>query len=307
MMKLRSIELALPGAAAAARFMVDVWGCADAGHNGETYYLRGSGAYPYLVAISENADSFVRSTTFVCSPERLADVARAVAAKGLNARPVVSHDPGGGAGIVVELTEGEVLRFLVGATEVAPIAGHAKATRRVMPVKLTHVVFNSADAEASGHLVEDVLGFCVSDRTKGMVFVRCNEAHHSTAFARAGFASLNHIAFEMDDLDAVMRGIGNMRDHGFAPAWGPGRHGPGDNVYAYYIAPYGPVIEYSTPVEKVPDDYRAGTPDEWTWPEKRIDQWGVSDKDFAGLRIAEEKFQFRREWQPAPLSSLQGA
>ena len=139
MMKLRSIELALPGAADAARFMVDVWGCADAGHQGETWYLRGSGTDPYLVAITENADSFVRSTTFVCSPERLADVARAVAAKGLNARPVVSNDPGGGTGIVVELSEGELLRFLIGATEVAPIAGHAKATRRVMPLKLTHV------------------------------------------------------------------------------------------------------------------------------------------------------------------------
>ena len=71
----------------------------------------------------------------------------------------------------------------------------------------------------------------------------------------------------LDDLDAVMRGIGWMRDNGFAPAWGPGRHGPGDNVYAYYIAPFGPVIEYSTAVEKVPADYRTGEPDDWTWPE----------------------------------------
>ena len=111
----------------------------------------------------------------------------------------------------------------------------------------------------------------------------------------------------MDDLDAVMRGIGNMRDHGFTPAWGPGRHGPGDNVYAYYIAPFGPVIEYSTAVEKVSADYHPGEPDDWTWPDHRIDQWGVSDKDFAGLRAAEEKFRFRREWEPAPLTDLAGA
>jgi hypothetical protein len=108
----------------------------------------------------------------------------------------------------------------------------------------------------------------------------------------------------MEDLDAVMRGIGNMRDHGFAPAWGPGRHGPGDNVYAYYIAPFGPVIEYSTAVEKVGEDYQTGEPDDWTWPEKRIDQWGVSDKDFAGLRVAEEAFRFRREWQAPPSTNL---
>ncbi|NBC38141.1 glyoxalase [Novosphingobium sp. FSY-8] len=306
-MKLRSIELSLPNAAQAHQWMIDIWGCADAGQQDGTYYLRGSGTYPYLVALAENADNYVRTVTWVCSAERLAQVAQAAMQRGLNAAPVISNDPGGGHGLVVELAEGECLRFLVDASEVAPIAGHSKASRRVMPVKLTHVVFNAADAEASGDLVEDVLGFRVSDRTKGMVFVRCNEAHHSTAFARAGFASLNHIAFEMEDLDSVMRGIGCMRDHGFAPAWGPGRHGPGDNVYAYYIAPFGPVIEYSTPVEKVPADYVAGAPDDWTWPEKRIDQWGMSDKDFAGLRIAEEMFKFRREWDPAPIAQLAGA
>jgi 2,3-dihydroxy-p-cumate/2,3-dihydroxybenzoate 3,4-dioxygenase len=307
MMKLRSIELALPRAAEAHRWMIDVWGCADGGRIADTFYLRGSGTYPYLVALAESDDNFVRSTTFVCSPERLAQVALAATAHGLNAAPCVSADLGGGEGIVVELAEGELLRFLVGAQEVAPIPGHTKASRRVMPVKLTHVVFNAADAEASGHLVEDVLGFRVSDRTKGMVFVRCNEAHHSTAFARAGFSSLNHIAFEMEDLDAVMRGIGGMRDHGFTPAWGPGRHGPGDNAYAYYIAPFGPVIEYSTPVEIVPEDYQTGAPDDWTWPENRIDQWGMSDKDFAGLRAAEEAFRFRREWEPTPVTQLAGA
>lgn len=148
---------------------------------------------------------------------------------------------------------------------------------------------------------ETVLGFRVSDRTRGMVFVRCNDSHHSTAFARAGFTSLSHIAFEMEDLDAVMRRIGWMRDHGYEPAWGPGRHGPGDNVYAYYIAPFGAVIEYSTAVEKVPEDYRTGEPDDWTWPEKRIDQWGISEKKFDALRHAEERFRCQREWVPEAL------
>ncbi len=301
-MKLRSIELSLPDPAAAAAFMVDIWGLAPAETRGTTHYLRGSGTYPYLVAF-EAGDEFVRSTTFVCDAGELAGIKTRVTARGLAARPVVSNDPGGGHGIEVELPEGELLRFLVDTSEVAPIDGHSRASRRVMPVKLTHVVFNAADAEASGHAVEELLGFRVSDRTKGMVFVRCNESHHSTAFARAGFSSLNHIAFEMDDLDAVMRGIGWMRDNGFAPAWGPGRHGPGDNVYAYYIAPFGPVIEYSTAVEKVGTDYVAGEPDDWTWPEHRIDQWGISDKDFVALRMAEERFRFRREWEPAPLDN----
>ncbi|KQN04703.1 glyoxalase [Sphingobium sp. Leaf26] len=295
-MKLRSIELALPGAAEAAAFLTDIWGMAPADVVGDIHYLRGSGSYPYLVALEESAQPYVRSTTFVCTADRLEQLKHSVTDAGLIAAPVTSSDLGGGHGIVVELAEGELLRFLVDAAEVAPIEGAD------LPVKLTHVVFNSADAEATGHLVEDALGFRVSDRTKGMVFVRCNDSHHSTAFARAGFASLNHIAFEMEDMDAVMRGIGRLRDQDMAPAWGPGRHGPGANVFAYFIAPFGPVIEFSTAVNKVPDDYQAGAPEDWTWPENRIDQWGMSDKDFGGLRAAEEKFRHRRDWDAKPLA-----
>ena len=294
-MKLRSIELALPDPAAAAAFMTEIWGMAAAEPKGDTQYLRGSGPFPYLVAFEKSEDEFVRSTTFVCTAEELEALKARVAAAGWTASPTTSDDLGGGQGVLVELPEGTILRFLVAATEVAPIAG------RDLPVKLTHVVFNAADAEACGDAVEDVLGFRVSDRTKGMVFVRCNDSHHSTAFARAGFASLNHVAFEMEDMDAVMRGIGRLRDHALVPAWGPGRHGPGANVYAYFIAPFGPVIEFSTAVEKVPEDYKVGAPDDWTWPAGRIDQWGVSDKDFDGLRRAEERFRFRRDWEAAPL------
>jgi catechol 2,3-dioxygenase-like lactoylglutathione lyase family enzyme len=295
-MKLRSIELGLPNAADAAAFLTDVWGMAPADIRGGTRYLRGSGSFPYLVALEESPEPFVRSTTFTCSAERFAQLVASVEAAGLNAAPVTSDDPGGGHGIIVELPEGELLRFLVNAAEVAPIEG------RDLPVKLTHVVFNAADAEATGTLVEAALGFRVSDRTKAMVFVRCNDSHHSTAFARAGFASLNHIAFEMADMDAVMRGIGRLRDYGLAPSWGPGRHGPGANVFAYFIAPFGPVIEFSTAVNKVAEDHRAGAPEDWTWPTGRIDQWGMSDKDVAGLREAEARFRHRRDWQPQPIA-----
>lgn len=296
-MRLRSIELGVPGAADAAAFLTDVWGLGPAEIRGSTHYLRGSGGFPYLVALAEAAGPFVRSTTFVCPPDRLAALTASVAAAGLPARRVVSDDPGGGHGLLVQLREGEVLRFLTDTREVAPIAG------RDLPVKLTHIVYNSADAEATATLAEAALGFRVSDRTKAMVFVRCNEAHHSTAFARAGFASLNHIAFEMADVDAVMRGIGRLRDHGLAPAWGPGRHGPGANVFAYFVAPFGAVVEFSTAVDRVGDDHRVGSPDDWTWPANRIDQWGLSDKDVAGLRRAEATFRHRRDWQPESIGT----
>ncbi|MEI8635199.1 VOC family protein [Vibrio sp. PP-XX7] len=93
----------------------------------------------------------------------------------------ISVDLGGGEGVIVALPDGELLRFLVGAEEVPPMQGQD------LPVKLTHVVLNATDAEETGNLVEEVLNFRVSDRTKGMVFVRCNDAHHSIAFRARRF------------------------------------------------------------------------------------------------------------------------
>ncbi len=293
-MKLRSIELVLPGAEAAADFLTGVWGMAPAESRNRTHYLRGSGPFPYLVAIEEGGAPFVRTTTFVCTDADLEGLTGRVAAVGLRATATRSEDPGGGHGIIVELPEGELLRFLASASEAAPLSG------KDLPAKLTHIVFNSRDAEATALAAEQALGFRVSDRTKGMVFVRCNESHHSVAFARAGFSSLNHIAFEMADIDGVMRGVGRLRDHGLTPAWGPGRHGPGANVFAYFIAPFDAVVEFSTAVDKVGDDYRAGAPEDWTWPEGRIDQWGLTDKDVETLGRAERTFRFKREWEPGP-------
>ena len=284
-MMLRSIELVLPDAAGAAGFLAGTWGMALAGEQHGTFYLRGSGRIPYLIALEDGAERFVRSTTFTCNDEELARLEERTVAAGLAWTATRSADPGGGERIVVELPEGEALRFLKGTAEAEPLLG------RDLPVKLTHVVLNSAEAERSGRIMEAALGFNISDRTKAMVFLSCNRSHHSIAFTQAGFPSLNHIALEMEDIDAVMRGIGRMRDHSMSPAWGPGRHGPGANVFAYFVTPFGAVLEFSTALEELPDDHRVGGPEDWTWPPNRNDHWGLSNKDTARLSAAERSFR----------------
>ncbi len=96
----------------------------------------------------------------------------------------------------------------------------------------------------------------------------------------------------MNDNDGVMRGIGRMRDAGYAAVWGPGRHGPGNNVFGYFVAPFGGIIEYTAEVQEVPDDYKVGGPEDWKWPPGRVDQWGVSSKDTARIAVAERVFRF---------------
>ena len=81
-----------------------------------------------------------------------------------------------------------------------------------------------------------------------MDFVRCSADHHSIAMARGNGPALNHMAYEVASIDGLMRGAGRMKKHGFNVEWGVGRHGPGDNVFGYFVEPNGFVVEYTAEV-----------------------------------------------------------
>lgn len=71
-------------------------------------------------------------------------------------------------------------------------------------------------------------------------------------------------------LDSLMRGVGRMIDHGYQIGWGVGRHGPGDNIFAYFVDPFGFVIEYTAEVLQVDDSYQPRGPGDWKWPPGRM-------------------------------------
>src|SRR5258708_10951508 len=206
-MKLQSVELRVADVAKTAEFFEKVWGLTPVGNA----RLRGTAGLPYLIG-PEQAQAARRSSTF-CGPR--AEIGKEREVRG---------------------PDGETWRFVV-ETPVARLPAE-----RDRPIQLSHVVLNSADADAAERFAIEQLGFKLSDRTRHMNFVRCNRTHHCISYARAGMSTLNHIAFEVESIDAVMRGIGRMRDAGFAPVWGPGRPGPGNKAFAYFVVPQAAAI-----------------------------------------------------------------
>ena len=99
----------------------------------------------------------------------------------------------------------------------------------------------------------DVLGFKLSDSTHMMEFLRCSADHHSVAIFRNNGPSLNHVAYELPNMDGLMRGAGRVKQSGFDIEWGVGRHGPGSNVFSYFIEPNGFVAEYTTELDQLDD------------------------------------------------------
>jgi catechol 2,3-dioxygenase len=170
---------------------------------------------------------------------------------------------------------------------------------RDRPTKLSHIVLNSEDRAVMADFYDRALGFRVIDRTAGMTFLNCGSDHHSIAFAADVSRAVNHIAFEMPDIESVMRGAGRLRDHGYPIEWGVGRHGPGNNVFAYFLGPNGEVIEYTADVQQVDDSYRPGSPEDWTWPPGRGDHWGIAVGPTDRMKAAQRKLTFADELPPA--------
>ncbi len=299
---LRSVEIGLPDVAAAEKFFIDTWHLDVVARTSETVYLRGTGSDHHLLSLTKNDSSVLLAITLKATSSKALDtIAELTIQHGghvLGSKQQV-QEPSGGEAITIIDPQGRVLRIVhgdaqhVGCEPLLP----ANVDR---PIRLAHAVLNSMDVAAVMPFYENVLGFKLSDRTKIMAFIRIPQGeatqgfgdHHSIALADADNNCLNHIAFVMPTLESVMRGGGRMRDAGYDIEWGPGRHGPGDNAFNYFVGPAGFVIEYTAEVEQVDDSYVAGCPADWKWPEGRVDQWGISAPPSAALKQAQRSISF---------------
>jgi catechol 2,3-dioxygenase-like lactoylglutathione lyase family enzyme len=289
-MRIRSVELEMPDRAAAAEFLKNPWGLIDAGTRGDTTYLRATSDQPYAIAVREASKSAMVSVTFSGSKAEVERVYARVQKSDLRHGAWVDEfdEPGRGAGFYVAGPEGEPYRFVAEKDRTAALP--AESAR---PLCVSHIVFNTRDREAGSRMLTDVFGFKMSDRTRIMNFLRSDNVHHAVAYADAKNVSLNHIAFEMLDIDSIMRGMGRLKDAGCPTVWGPGRHGPGNNAFAYFVAPFGACIEYTSEVQRVGDDYRVGAPADWQWPPGRGDHWGIATRDNTKLIASGEAFPYR--------------
>ena len=289
---LRSVALTVPDLAAAEHFYTQVWHLAVAARADDVLYLRGSGTDHHLLALhAAPGQPQLRHVTLCArSAEALAAIAQAARAAGgtLEQGPSLATGPAGGQHLLIRDADGRRFEIVHGDAQ-RPADSPPPADQ---PLRLAHAVLNSqAIAQAQGFL-QQALGFVLADRTRIMAFMNCNADHHSLALGDSDNDALNHIAFLMPTLDAVMRGGGRMRDAGHAIEWGPGRHGPGDNAFNYFIDPFGIVIEYTAEVEQIDDSYQAGSPGDWAWPPGRIDQWGISAPPSARLKDAQRAVCF---------------
>ncbi|UOZ06922.1 VOC family protein [Amycolatopsis sp. WQ 127309] len=196
-------------------------------------------------------------------------------------------DIGPGTPDVLVLTEPETGVELHLMTSQDPSG--AEGTAPLRPTKLGHVAAFTPDLAPTQAFYQDVLGFKWSDTVGDFfVFLRCNADHHAANFmASRKRTGMHHVAYEMRDPNHLITVLDHLAKHGYRLHWGPGRHGPGHNLFTYHKDPDGNTIELFTQIDQVVDEakgyweprpwhetYPMG-PRTWEVDIATVNQWGI--------------------------------
>jgi catechol 2,3-dioxygenase len=143
------------------------------------------------------------------------------------------------------------------------------------PVRIHHVTLASPAIAEQVAFYEQVLGFRVSDRMgEAFVWLRCNQEHHTVAVVEADQAGLDHYAYEIDSWASLKTWCDELAARDVPLQWGPGRHGPGNNVFVMFDDLDGNHVELSCEMERYWDDRAQYAPRHWAPEAKTVNLWG---------------------------------
>jgi catechol 2,3-dioxygenase-like lactoylglutathione lyase family enzyme len=139
------------------------------------------------------------------------------------------------------------------------------------------VVLASTDAERMTRFYTDVVGFRLSDRVlddqRGLrtSFMRTDREHHSLAVFKADTCRLDHHCYETTNWNLLRDWADHFSEAGLPLQWGPGRHGPGNNLFIFVHDPDDNWHEISAELEIVDEKRSVGI---WPQAERTLNLWG---------------------------------
>lgn len=168
----------------------------------------------------------------------------------LSRQPSLDSD----AGLTFATPEG--LRFEVHTPTRDDMYNPRYPTSGIKPRRLDHLNLVTPDPVETRRQLAQICGMRLTERMVNEALSWMyggNRQHHMLGLVK-GPVGIHHYSFEFEHFSDYCR-LGDILD-GFDRqlVWGPGRHRPGDNTYAYYLDSSGGMVECSGPMHTVADD-----------------------------------------------------
>ena len=235
-------------------------------------YMRGSDPTHHIHVTEKGDPKFVGFAYYAANADDLARIAAAPGASGIE----TIDEPGGGKRVRLTEPNGYQIEVVHGVAPVEPIQRkpRQKLNTGENPLQrageLMRLPRGPSHVKRIGHGVlmtprfretvtwfRDTLGFICSDDVyagdkENLIgsFNRCDRGddyvdHHVLFCLNHEKTGLNHMSFEVEDIDDVCMGHDYLRQFGtYEHMWGIGRHVLGSQVYDYWSDPWGRVHEH---------------------------------------------------------------
>ena len=154
-----------------------------------------------------------------------------------------------------------------------------KATRRYFPsrdagiTEFSHVGLRTINAKADEEFWTSLFNVKVNDWIGPAGLLSFDKVHHRFALFPADRPGIQHINFQVESIDDIMRSYYFLSDKQVHIVFGPGRHATSGAMFLYFEGPDGMVYEYSNGVKIIEDpNYR---PRQFPFTPEAFCVWGA--------------------------------
>lgn len=265
------VTFRVPDLDAAVDFQRDVLGMVETERVNNVSYLTCNDRHHELVLVQDPVRrGYDHVGLQVADAAALQDAKRQVAdAGGRVLGDVFDGGPGLDRALLVEGPEGHRFKLFCGMEAVAPPPPGDR------PLKFEHVSLKVRNTRRLERFLSRGLGFRFSDRMGFLAsWWHCDADHHGMAVVWAPKAELSHYAYTLADLNAMGRTADRLKLHRDRKLiFGPSRHGPGNNQFAYFNDDDGAMVELCSDLAQM-EPAGGYQPRKWPIDPGTINQWG---------------------------------
>jgi catechol 2,3-dioxygenase len=185
----------------------------------------------------------------------------------------IDNAEGDPTGIAIVDPDGNVVHFHSGVRR----QGENAADPGRRPIKFQHTTIGTVDVGPMMDFFVNTVGFRMSDQLADGRFcwLRSDRDHHTLAIVNVGGkGDIDHYSYDLAEWEDFKAWCDRLTELDVAVQWGPGRHGPGNNLFVFFDDPAGNHIELSAEMEKFHDDRVVYVPRRWTPAPQTVNLWG---------------------------------
>jgi 2,3-dihydroxy-p-cumate/2,3-dihydroxybenzoate 3,4-dioxygenase len=161
-------------------------------------------------------------------------------------------------------------------------------TRDAGITSFSHIGLRTSDPRTDEIFWTSMLNAKVSDWIGEAALLRIDDVHHKIALFPSAYAGVQHVNFQVESIDDIMRSFYFLQQNNVKIVFGPGRHPTSGARFLYFQGPDEIIYEYSTGVRLITaEDEKTYVPRQFPKAASSFCMWG-SEPDIPEFRVAQQ-------------------